>query len=94
MGLLKQNMRGKLGKDNKWDKIKQGWLEHFFKRKKVTGESVLHSVTADDEWVQKTYMETDYSSINETQFIDVIKKYVVFKFNNNELFESETTGEN
>lgn len=92
-GFVKTKHEGRVDKDNKWDKIKQGWLEHFFKRKEVTGESVLHSVTADDEWVAEAYMETDYSSINETQFIDVIKKYVVFKFNNNELFESETTDE-
>ena len=36
----------------------------------------MKSVTANDEWCAEAYMETDYNSLNEIDFIKTIKDFV------------------
>ena len=39
-------------------------------------------VDHNDEWVAEAYLETDYSTISEDKFKDVVKQYSVFKMLN------------
>lgn len=56
------------------------------------GESVIQSVTAGDEWCAEAYMETDYSTLTQTDFESVVRNYALFKLfgqkNNQEQVET------
>jgi type I restriction-modification system DNA methylase subunit len=73
----------------KWESIRENWLENYKYRKEVRGQSLLRHVTAKDEWCAEAYMETDYSSITENDFVKVMRNYVIFKFKNEESVENE-----
>ena len=47
--------------------------------KVIAGKSVMYKVTAKDEWVAEAYMNTDYSKIDDYDFINELKKYASFK---------------
>ena len=64
---------------NKWNKIRAEWLDSYVNRKTKAGFSVMQKVAAEDEWCAEAYMETDYSDVTEDNFINEIKKYVLFK---------------
>lgn len=40
----------------------------------------MHHVTAADEWCAEAYMQTDYSTLTEADFIRTVKQYVAFQF--------------
>jgi type I restriction enzyme M protein len=63
----------------RWREIKSKWLSAYHNREGIVGLSVLKEVCADDEWCAEAYMETDYSNIRREDFINSIKKYVIFK---------------
>jgi type I restriction enzyme M protein len=63
----------------RWREIKGKWLSAYHNREGIVGLSVLKEVCADDEWCAEAYMETDYSNIRREDFINSIKKYVIFK---------------
>lgn len=67
--------------DKKWkyEKIKNNWLKAFYNNKEVPWLSVLAHLKAEDEWCAEYYLETDYSSIKEDDFIKEMKKYILFK---------------
>ncbi len=62
-----------------WDAIKAEWLDAYLNRESKTGLSVLKAVTASDEWCAEAYIETDYRSLSEDQFAEVVKRYVAFQ---------------
>ena len=59
--------------------IQQSWLEGYFNRTEIPGLSVLKKVSSNDEWCAEAYMETDYTDISEIDFVNEIKKFVLFK---------------
>jgi type I restriction-modification system DNA methylase subunit len=78
-GFVKTKHEGRIDKFQKWDGIKKKWLENYFKRKEIIGESILHNVTSNDEWVAEAYMKTNYSEVTEKDFINSLKEYTIFK---------------
>lgn len=78
-GFVKTKSKGRIDQLNRWETIKQDWLNSYINRKSKPGFSVLQYVTAEDEWCAEAYMETDYSDISEKLFVDELKKYVLFK---------------
>lgn len=68
----------------RWDNIKRQWLNAYRNRESIVALSVLKEVTASDEWCAEAYMETDYSSLSEQDFIKVVKNYVAFQFLNDD----------
>ena len=50
----------------------------------VPGMSARQEIGVEDEWCAEAYMETDYSTLCENDFISTIKKYVAYKFLNDE----------
>lgn len=78
-GFIKQKPMGRGDYLNKWGDIKKEWLYNFWNRKEVAGLSVKKHVTAEDEWCCEAYMETDYSTITEEDFVKTIKDFVIFQ---------------
>lgn len=77
-GYIKTKLNGRIDGGN-WRSIEKNWLDGYFNRNEVAGLSVLKKVTAQDEWCAEAYMETDYSDLTEQNFINEMKKFVLFK---------------
>ena len=54
----------------------------FFSKRQVPGLSVLKKVSAGDEWLAEAYMETDYSKLKESDFVQTIRDFIAFKVKN------------
>lgn len=78
-GFVKTKHRGRVDLDNQWDGLRDSWTTAFKNRTVITGSSVMQSVTAKDEWVAEAYMETDYSTLAESDFEKVLREFVTFK---------------
>jgi hypothetical protein len=78
-GFVKTKHLGRIDLNGKWPAIRDRWVETFRDREIVPGESVVHRVTAEDEWCAEAYMETDYSTLSADDFETEIKKYVAFR---------------
>lgn len=81
-GFEKRKKLGRIDAHNKWKGIKEGWLWLYRNSKEVAGKSVMHHVSAKDEWCAEAYMETDYSQLNQIDFEFVVKQYIAYKFLN------------
>lgn len=79
-GFEKRKNQGRVDIYNKWESIKDKWLDAYTNKKNITDLSVTQKVTAKDEWCAEAYMETDYSKLTEADFIKSIKEYVAFQF--------------
>jgi len=86
-GFVKRKNLGRVDFFNKWEKIKQKWIEYFINKKVENGFSVTKKVTAKDEWVAEAYMQTDYSNLSEDDFTQTIIDYVTFLHKNQIKFE-------
>lgn len=82
-GFVKQKNKGRVDKDGRWQEIKEKWLRAYMNKETIPGLSVMEEVTAQDEWCAEAYMETDYSSLTEEDFVKTVKDYVAFQFLNN-----------
>ena len=78
-GFVIRKNRGRIDAYGRWADIKAEWLDSFINRRNKIGLSVNKIVTAKDEWCAEAYMETDYSKLNEKDFVRDLKKYVMFK---------------
>lgn len=92
-GFVKTKHRGRIDLYGRWPSIRDHWVEMFRNREVHPGESVIHTVTADDEWCAEAYLETDYSTLSPADFEREIKKYVVFKIMNDDLLGDENSDE-
>lgn len=88
-GFILVKHRGRIDKYNRWESIKEDWVNTFRNREVRPGFSVMVEVSHKDEWCAEAYMETDYSMLKEKDFIETVKKYVAFEFLNKKLFGGE-----
>ena len=79
-GFLKVKNKGRIDKNDEWSEIKKKWLSSYQNKENIAGLSIMQKVNARDEWCAEAYMETDYSILSNNNFIEVIKKYMAFKF--------------
>ncbi len=86
-GFTKAKHKGRIDIDNKWQEIKEKWLNTYINRESIPGLSVTKEVKAEDEWCAEAYMETDYSTLTDDDFIKTIKDYVAFQFINGDIDE-------
>jgi len=77
---VKVKNRGRIDKFNKWDDTKKMRVNTFRNREVIKGYSLMREVAASDEWCVEAYMETDYSELNEADFVEVVKNYVAYEF--------------
>lgn len=83
-GFIKHKTRGRIDYYGTWENIKDQWLTTYINRKDKAGLSVNKALTASDEWCAEAYMETDYTLLTESMFVDNIKKYLAFNLINSE----------
>lgn len=86
-GFEKRKNKGRVDHKNSWDKIKNKWIDAYRNHKNIPGLSVACKVGAEDEWCAEAYMETDYSSISDDDFIKTIKDYLAYQFLNGDMNE-------
>ncbi len=79
-GFVKAKHRGRVDAHERWDGIKQRWLDAYMNQKTIKNLSVKQKVTAEDEWCAEAYMETDYSTLTDDDFIQTVKNYVAYQF--------------
>lgn len=77
-GFKVQKHKGRVDLDNAWESVRKRWIEIFTNREEVKGLSLLRAVTAKDEWCAEAYMETDYSKLTPTDFMQELKRYAAF----------------
>lgn len=81
-GFEKTKHNGRLDKNYRWEGIKEKWLDMFRNRKEIVGFSVRQKVKWNDEWCAEAYMEVDYSHLKKEEFVNELKKYVLFELMN------------
>ena len=89
-GFEKRKNLGRIDAHNKWSKIKEEWLYLYRNRKEVVGKSVMHSVTAKDEWCAEAYMQTDYNKLSPIDFVRDLCDTTTFLVRNSDYFIPKT----
>lgn len=84
-GFEKRKIKGRVDLLDKWKAIKQEWLTAYMNKEDIPGLSINRVVNPEDEWCAEAYMETDYSSLSEKDFMRSVKEFIYFK----ELFAYE-----
>ncbi|HBE80367.1 MAG TPA: SAM-dependent methyltransferase [Firmicutes bacterium] len=82
-GYIKTKHQGRIDLYDKWTEIQDKWCSSYFNREEIPGLSVKKKVTAEDEWCAEAYMETNYSKLTEEDFMQDVKKYILFKIKEN-----------
>jgi type I restriction-modification system DNA methylase subunit len=79
-GLIKRKNLGRVESSvGIWGNIEKSWLQLYFKRETKTGLSVVREVIWDNEWLAEAYMDTDYSTLNQEDFQNVLNKYLAYR---------------
>ena len=79
-GFSKNKLLGRADIHDRWEEIQKIWLEHYRNKKEQAGLSVMKLLKPTDEWCAEAYMETDYSTLTDDDFIRTIKNYTAFQF--------------
>jgi hypothetical protein len=79
-GFEKRKQRGRIDARGRWQIVKHKWLSAYHNFDEIAGLSVKQEVKGDDEWCAEAYMETDYSTLNQTIIERKIKDYCAYKF--------------
>lgn len=72
---------------SEWKKIQQKWLELYKNKTVEAGYSAMQAVTGKDEWLAEAYMETDYSTLGESDFQQTINDYLAFLVKEGRVYE-------
>ncbi|MGN0032064.1 MAG: class I SAM-dependent DNA methyltransferase [Candidatus Gastranaerophilaceae bacterium] len=80
-GFIKKKNMGRVEKtkpnstEGIWNDIESKWLYLYRRRQTETGLSICKKVTATDEWLCEAYMDTDYSTLSDSDFEKTIKEF-------------------
>ena len=77
-GFEKRKGVGRVDIRDKWNDIESEWLNLYHHRMSLPGKSITKCVSEEDEWCAEAYMETDYSSLCDEDFIQKIREYAAF----------------
>lgn len=81
-GFIKTKHLGRIDLNDRWEAIRDHWVEMYRNREVSAGESVMRTVSAADEWCAEAYMETDYRKLSQDDFESVVRKYLMFQLVN------------
>jgi type I restriction enzyme M protein len=88
-GFVKRKNKGRIDLYDKFKDIQKTWVSAFQNKDEIAGLSFNQAITAEDEWCAEAYMETDYQSLSQNDFLHAIKDFVYFnELNNNDTEES------
>lgn len=76
-----------------WNEIEKKWIETYRQRKVVSGLSAIKKVSYNDEWLCEAYMKTDYNSLSENEFEQVVRDYVAYTISSNNVTYEESENE-
>lgn len=68
-----------------WQAIHDKWLHLYQTRSEEVGLSAVQKVSYMDEWCAEAYMETDYNTLSEKDFIQKLVDYSAFLVQNEEV---------
>jgi hypothetical protein len=74
-GFVKTKSKGRIDLNNQWASIKKKWINAFRNREVIPYFSIMREITPEDEWCAEAYLETDYSSLSQSDFEKELKKY-------------------
>lgn len=80
-GFRKDKIQGRISTE-KWLKIKEEWLVNFTNKRVAPGISIRKKVGINDEWCVEAYLETDFSNLDEMDFIKNTVNLASFLFRN------------
>lgn len=78
-----------LTQKSKWVEIEQEWIELYRNRREKPGLSATSKVGALDEWVCEAYMETDYSKLKVSDFVNTLNGYFSYLVSIGKLFDEK-----
>lgn len=81
-GFEKRKGVGRVDVKDKWEDTENLWYNTYRSRLTVPGLSVCKTVTPSMEWCAEAYMETDYSTLSETDFVEKLRDYAAFLVQN------------
>lgn len=83
-GLILSKHKGRTDVLNKWNNIEKRLLEKLNNPEKYQDRInlVKTKITDNDEWIIQAHSETDFSELNDKQFIGNIKKQIIFNIKN------------
>lgn len=84
-GFEKRKHLGRIDARNRYSSIREKWLRAYLNQEEIPGLSVRQEVTAEDEWCAEAYMETDYNTLSEKEFIKKLVDYSAFLVQNEEI---------
>ncbi len=78
-GLVKAKNKGRIDLYNKWESIEKDLLEAL-KPNAEPDDIILvkTTITKDDEWLLYDHSKTDYTKLNETDFMKTVSEYLIF----------------
>lgn len=83
-GYEKRKHLGRIDACDRYTTIKNRWLCAYKNQDEIPGLSVRKEITAHDEWCAEAYMETDYSTLCDDDFIRKMRDYAAFLVQNEE----------
>ena len=69
-------------KKSKWIPIEEEWISLYQNREVKTGLSAVAKVSAIDEWLCEAYIESDYSKLSDSVFLNTINNYCSYLVKN------------
>lgn len=84
-GFEKRKGVGRVDVKDKWEETEKKWFDTYRSRLTIPGLSVCRSVTSSMEWCAEAYMETDYSTLTEMDFVEKLRDYAAFLVQNEKL---------
>jgi len=91
-GFVLMKHRGRSDVNGTWPATMAKWLRAFRSREVVEGLSVIREVRPEDEWCAEAYMETDYSTLTQSDFEKELRKYVAFQILNQDTNHTDSEG--
>jgi hypothetical protein len=77
-GFVTAKHKGRIDQYDRWQPIRKKWLKAYLNKESIPGLSITREVTAEDEWCAEAYMETDYTTLTDGDFIQKMKEYVAY----------------
>lgn len=77
-GFMKTKHLGRIDLNERWNTIRDRWVDMYRNREVHAGESVMQLVSAADEWCAEGYIETNYDTISSLSLAQSIKNYIAF----------------
>lgn len=81
-GFKKKKKLGRVDYYNKWNSIKQEWINNYLENKIIIGQTTSKAVKHSDEWLCEAYMETDYSKLTQNDFQQTVNDYCAYLVKN------------